>query len=250
MSQSTSAAPHSAPLILFNGCFHTVDRQNPQASAVAIQDGRFLAVGDTDEVMRHRQPDSQVIDLNGRTVIPGLNDSHIHLIRGGLNYNLELRWEGVPSLADALRMLKAQAERTPHPQWVRVVGGWNEFQFSEKRMPTIEEINRAAPDTPVFVLHLYDRALLNRAALRAVGYDKYTPNPPGGEIVRDAAGNPTGMLIARPNAMILYATLAKGPTLPLEQQVNSTRQFMRELNRLGVTSVIDAGGGCQNYPED
>jgi predicted amidohydrolase YtcJ len=250
MSQSTSTAAHSAPLILFNGCFHTVDRQNPQASAVAIQDGRFLAVGDTDEVMRHRQPDSQVIDLNGRTVIPGLNDSHIHLIRGGLNYNLELRWEGVPSLADALRMLKAQAERTPHPQWVRVVGGWNEFQFSEKRMPTIEEINRAAPDTPVFVLHLYDRALLNRAALRAVGYDKDTPNPPGGEIVRDAAGNPTGMLIARPNAMILYATLAKGPTLPLDQQVNSTRQFMRELNRLGVTSVIDAGGGFQNYPED
>jgi predicted amidohydrolase YtcJ len=250
MSQSTSTATHSAPLILFNGCFHTVDRQNPQASAVAIQDGRFLAVGDTDEVMRHRRPDSQVIDLNGRTVIPGLNDSHIHLIRGGLNYNLELRWEGVPSLADALRMLKAQAERTPHPQWVRVVGGWNEFQFSEKRMPTIEEINRAAPDTPVFVLHLYDRALLNRAALRAVGYDKDTPNPPGGEIVRDAAGNPTGMLIARPNAMILYATLAKGPTLPLEQQVNSTRQFMRELNRLGVTSVIDAGGGFQNYPED
>ncbi len=240
----------TAPLILFNGCFHTADRQNPQASAVAIQEGRFLAVGDTDEVMRHRREGSQVVDLNGRTVIPGLNDSHIHLIRGGLNYNLELRWEGVPSLSDALRMLKAQAERTPHPQWVRVVGGWNEFQFAEKRMPTIEEINCAAPDTPVFVLHLYDRALLNRAALRAVGYDKDTPNPPGGEIVRDAGGNPTGMLIARPNAMILYATLAKGPALPLDQQVNSTRQFMRELNRLGLTSVIDAGGGFQNYPDD
>jgi len=244
------ASTAKAPLILFNGCFHTADRQNPQASAVAIQDGKFLAVGDTDEVMRHRRDDSQLIDLQGRTVIPGLNDSHIHLIRGGLNYNLELRWEGVPSLADALRMLKAQAERTPHPQWVRVVGGWNEFQFAEKRMPTIEEINHAAPDTPVFVLHLYDRALLNRAALRAVGYDKDTPNPPGGEIVRDASGNPTGMLIARPNAMILYATLAKGPSLPLDQQVNSTRQFMRELNRLGLTSVIDAGGGFQNYPDD
>jgi predicted amidohydrolase YtcJ len=241
---------NASTLILFNGCFHTVDRQNPQASAVAIRDGKFLAVGDTDEVMRHRTPDSQVIDLNGRTVIPGLNDSHLHLIRGGLNYNLELRWEGVPSLADALRMLKEQAMRTPHPQWVRVVGGWNEFQFAERRMPTIEEINAAAPDTPVFVLHLYDRALLNRAALRAVGYDRDTPAPPGGEIVRDSAGNPTGMLIARPNAMILYATLAKGPTLPLDLQVNSTRQFMRELNRLGVTSAIDAGGGFQNYPED
>jgi len=250
VSTPTPAPSSTAPLILFNGCFHTTDRQQPQASAVAIQDGKFLAVGDTDEVMRHRAPDSQVIDLKGRTVVPGLNDSHLHLIRGGLNYNLELRWEGVPSLADALRMLRAQAERTPHPQWVRVVGGWNEFQFAEKRMPTIEEINDYAPDTPVFVLHLYDRALLNRAALRAVGYDRTTPAPPGGEIVRDSDGNPTGMLIARPNAMILYATLAKGPTLPRDLQVNSTRQFMRELNRLGVTSAIDAGGGFQNYPED
>ncbi|HTD06963.1 amidohydrolase, partial [Undibacterium sp.] len=237
-------------LILTNGRFHTVDRSKPQANAVAIKDGKFLAVGDTDEVMRHRTATSRVIDLNGRTVIPGLNDSHLHLIRGGLNYNLELRWEGVPSLADALRMLKEQALRTPNPQWVRVVGGWNEFQFAEKRMPTLDEINLASPDTPVFILHLYDRALLNRAALRVVGYTKDTPNPPGGEIVRDAAGNPTGMLIARPNAMILYATLAKGPTLPRELQVNSTRQFMRELNHLGLTSAIDAGGGFQNYPED
>lgn len=151
-----------------------------------------------------------MIDLHGHTAIPGLNDSHLHLIRGGLNYNLELRWEGVPSLADALRMLKEQALRTPSPQWVRVVGGWTEFQFAERRMPTLDEINQAAPDTPVFILHLYDRALLNRAALKVVGYTKDTPNPPGGEIQRDANGNPTGMLIAKPNAMILYATLAKG----------------------------------------
>ena len=237
-------------LIFLNGRFHTGDKSNPVATAVAIADGKFVAVGDADEVMRHRTPEAQVVDLNGRTVIPGLNDSHLHLIRGGLNYNLELRWEGVPSLADALRMLKEQALRTPSPQWVRVIGGWNEFQFAERRMPTLDDLNAAAPDTPVFVLHLYDRALLNRAALRAVGYTKETPNPPGGEIVRDASGNPTGMLIARPNAMILYATLAKGPKLPLVHQVNSTRHFMRELNRLGLTSAIDAGGGFQNYPED
>jgi len=242
--------PVIADLILTNGRFHTLDRSNPQADTVAIADGRFVAVGNAADVMRHRGDATRVIDLDGHTVIPGLNDSHLHLIRGGLNYNLELRWEGVPSLADALRMLRKQAQRTPHPQWVRVVGGWNEFQFAERRMPTIEELNAAAPDTPVFVLHLYDRALLNSAALRAVGYDKDTPNPPGGEIVRDGAGNPTGMLIARPNAMILYATLAKGPKLPLEQQVNSTRHFMRELNRLGLTSAIDAGGGFQNYPDD
>ncbi|QDI17810.1 amidohydrolase [Serratia marcescens] len=241
---------HHASLIITNGKFHTVDRQNPTAQAVAIRDGKFLAVGSESEVMQHAGPETQVIDLHGHTAIPGLNDSHLHLIRGGLNYNLELRWEGVPSLADALRMLKEQALLTPNPQWVRVVGGWTEFQFAERRMPTLDEINQAAPDTPVFILHLYDRALLNRAALKVVGYTKDTPNPPGGEIQRDANGNPTGMLIAKPNAMILYATLAKGPKLPLEQQVNSTRQFMRELNRLGLTSAIDAGGGFQNYPED
>lgn len=248
--EGKGASPMHPDLILHNGRFHTVDREKPTASAVAIRDGRFVAVGSEAEVMPLRGPATQVVDLNRRTVIPGLNDSHLHLIRGGLNYNLELRWEGVPSLADALRMLKDQADRTPSPQWVRVVGGWNEFQFAERRMPTLEEINRAAPDTPVFILHLYDRALLNRAALRVVGYDRNTPNPPGGEIVRDGNGEPTGMLIARPNAMILYATLAKGPKLPLEYQVNSTRQFMRELNRLGVTSAIDAGGGFQNYPDD
>ena len=240
----------SASLILTNGQFHTLDSEAPLAEAVAIKDGKIIAVGNESWVMSFASGETQRVDLKGHTVIPGLNDSHLHLIRGGLNYNLELRWEGVPSLADALRMLKEQALRTPSPQWVRVVGGWTEFQFAERRMPTLEELNEAAPDTPVFVLHLYDRALLNQAALRAVGYTKETPNPPGGEIMRDRNGNPTGMLIAKPNAMILYSTLAKGPKLPLDMQVNSTRQFMRELNRLGVTSAIDAGGGFQNYPED
>ena len=133
---------------------------------------------------------------------------------------------------------------------MRVVGGFTAAQFNEKRLPTLQELNDIAPDTPVFLLHLYDRALLNRAALRACGYSKDTPDPPGGQIVRDSLGNPTGLLLAKPNALILYATLAKGPRLPIEYQANSTRHFMRELNRLGVTSVIDAGGGFQNYPED
>jgi hypothetical protein len=240
----------TADLIAYNGKIATQNEQRPIVEAAAVLDGKFLAVGTDREVMAWRGEQTQLINLNKRTAIPGLNDSHTHLIRGGLNYNLELRWDGVPSLADGLRMLREQARRTPTGQWVRVVGGWSEFQFAERRMPTLDELNKAAPDTPVFVLHLYDRALLNRAALRAVGYTKESPSPPGGEIVRDAAGNPTGALIARPNAMILYATLAKGPKLPPEYQVNSSRHFMRELNRLGITSVIDAGGGFQNYPED
>lgn len=219
--------------------------------AVAISDGKISATGPSDEILRREKgPATKLIDANGRTVIPGLNDSHIHPIRGGLNYNMELRWDGVPSLADALRMLKDQAQRTPAPQWVRVIGGWSEFQFAERRMPTLDEINAVAADTPVFVLHLYDRAILNAAAVRAVGYTKETPDPRGGEIQRDMKGNPTGLLIAEPNANILYSTLAKGPKLSREDQGNSTRIFMRELNRLGLTSVIDAGGGFQNYPDD
>ncbi|GAA0747930.1 amidohydrolase [Ideonella azotifigens] len=237
-------------LILTNGRFTTLDRTNPNPQAVAITNGRFSAVGDAKDILATRGPVTKLIDLRNRRAIPGLIDSHIHVIRGGLNYNMELRWDGVPSLADAMEMLRRQAQNTPAPQWVRVVGGFTEHQFAEKRLPTIDELNAVAPDTPVFILHLYDRALLNRAALRAVGYTRDTPNPPGGEIVRDGAGEPTGLLMARPNATILYATLAKGPKLPPEYQLNSTRHFMRELNSLGVTSVVDAGGGFQNYPDD
>ena len=237
-------------LILHNGRFTTLDRANPVADAVAIKDGRFTRVGRAQDVLPLADGSTRVIDLQGRRVLPGLIDNHLHIIRGGLNFNLELRWDGVRSLADAMAMLKRQVAITPAPQWVRVVGGFTEHQFVEKRLPTIEELNAAAPDTPVFLLHLYDRALLNGAALRAVGYTRDTPAPPGGEIVRDAAGNPTGLLLAKPNASILYATLAKGPKLPFEYQLNSTRHFMRELNRLGVTGAIDAGGGFQNFPED
>src|SRR6201998_2298437 len=240
----------TADLIVYNGKIATQNEQRSVVEAVAVLDGRFLAVGTDREIMAWRGEQTQLINLNKRTAIPGFNDSHTHLIRGGLNYNMELRWDGVPSLSLALGMLRDQARRTPPPQWVRVVGGWSEFQFAERRMPTLAEINAVAPDTPVFILHLYADAMLNAAALRAVGYGKDTADPPGGVIERDRNGNPTGMLIAKPNAAILYATLAKGPKLPIEHQLNSSRQFMRELNRLGITSVIDAGGGFQNYPQD
>ncbi|WP_046167455.1 amidohydrolase [Chromobacterium vaccinii] len=240
----------TADTILRNGRIATLDRRRPQASAVAVKDGRFLAVGEEAEIMALAGAATRVVDLRGRRALPGLIDNHTHLVRGGLNFNMELRWDGVRSLADAMDMLRRQVAVTPAPQWVRVVGGFTEHQFVEKRLPTLDEINAAAPDTPVFLLHLYDRALLNGAALRAVGYGRDTPAPPGGEIVRDGNGNPTGLLLAKPNAAILYATLAKGPKLPFDYQLNSTRHFMRELNRLGVTGVIDAGGGSQNYPDD
>ncbi|MBV8048710.1 MAG: amidohydrolase family protein, partial [Paludibacterium sp.] len=185
-----------ADTILHNGRFTTLDPRRPNASAVAIQDGRFVAVGSEGDIMAWAGAGTKSIDLMGRTVLPGLIDNHTHVVRGGLNFNMELRWDGVRSLADAMSMLKRQVAITPPPQWVRVVGGFTEHQFAEKRRPTIEELNAVAPDTPVFILHLYDRALLNGAALRAVGYTRDTPEPPGGQILRDAAGNLTGLLLA------------------------------------------------------
>ncbi len=241
-----SATP--ADLVLRNARITTLDPARPEATAIALSGGRIASLGPEAEAAIG--PRTQVVDAGRRRVVPGLNDSHLHVIRAGLNYHLELRWDGLPSLADALRRLKEQAERTPPPQWVRVIGGWNEWQFAEKRMPTLEELNAAAPETPVIVLHLYDSALMNRAALRALGFDSSTPNPPGGLVARDASGEPTGLLIAEPSAFILYSTIARAPKLGFDDQLSSSRHFMRELNRFGVTSVGDAGGGWQNYPED
>jgi predicted amidohydrolase YtcJ len=239
-----------ADTIIHGGRIATLDPGRPVVSALAVASGRVVAVGDVEKLVQHRTDATVMIDVKGATVIPGLNDSHMHIVREGLMYNAELRWDGVPSLADALRMLKRQAERTPAPQWVRVVGGWSEFQFAERRFPTLDEINAVSKDTPVFVLHLYTHALVNRAALHALGYTRDTPDPPGGMIERDDRGEPTGLLIATPTTAALYGAIATAPALDPSAKLNSTRQFMRELNRLGITSAIDAGGGGQHYPED
>lgn len=239
-----------ADLIVVNARVATMHHAKSAAEALAVRGGRFSAVGSEAEVRRLAGPVTRVINAGGRTVIPGLNDSHTHLIRGGLHYNMELRWDGVPSLAEAMRMLRRQVERTPAPQWVRVIGAFSEFQFAERRLPTIAELNAAAPDTPVMILHLYDRTLLNAAALRALGYTKDTPDPPRAKLEREKDGTPTGVVLAKPAPRILLELIAAAPNLAPEDEANSTRQFMGELNRLGVTSVIDAGGGFQRYPDD
>ena len=247
-SRSQTTLP-TADMIIRDGKIATLNKDNEFVSAAAIKDGKFLGTGSDEEVMKYKGSKTKVIDVQGRTVIPGLDDSHSHLIREGLNYNLELRWDGVPSLKKALEMLRNQAKRTPEGQWVRVVGGWSEYQFEEKRLPTLEEINDAAPNTPVFVMYLYGLGFLNKAGIKALGYTKDTRYP-GGEVQLDKDSNPTGLLIAKPSALILYSSLLKAPNLSTEDQINSTLQFFRELNRFGLTSSIDAGGGGQNYPDN
>src|SRR2546423_5650979 len=146
------SASKSADLILHNGKITTLDPKYPQAANVAIKDGRIVGVDDAESYSRG--PATRTVDLNGRRVVPGLNDSHTHVIRGGLSYNLELRWDGVPSLADALRMLKEQVQRTPPGQWVRVIGGSSEVQFAQPRVPNPGGIHAVYPRTPVFCLPL------------------------------------------------------------------------------------------------
>jgi predicted amidohydrolase YtcJ len=245
------AIEDAADLVVRNAKIHTGDPGRPHAEALAVRDGVITVVGDDKDVAPHIGAGTKVVDALGRRMIPGLNDSHLHVIRGGLNYVLELRWDGVRSLRQGLAMLREQAARTPKGQWVRVVGGWSAEQFAEGRLPTVAELNAAAPDTPVFVLHLYQSAVLNRAALKAAGFTKDTPDPKGGQIVRGRDGEPTGMLLAAPSALILYSTLAKAPTLEsAEDRKTSTRHFLRELNRFGLTSAIDAAGGFQNFPDN
>ncbi|MER6946218.1 amidohydrolase [Nonomuraea sp. NPDC000554] len=243
-------AGNPADLVIRNGRVYTQDPVRPAAAAIAVRDGRVVAVGDDQDMAPFVGAETRVVDALNRRIIPGLNDSHLHLIRGGLNYLLELRWDGVPSLRMALWMLREQAGRTPQGQWVRVVGGWTGEQFAEQRLPTVSELNAAAPETPIFVLHLYQSAILNRAAVRAIGLTKDSVSPPGGQIVRSHSGEPTGLLLAAPAATLLYTTLAKGPKLAEQEQIGSTRHFLYELNRFGLTSAIDAGGGFQNFPEN
>ncbi|TWR26319.1 amidohydrolase [Mucilaginibacter pallidiroseus] len=243
-------AQQKADLIITNGKFITLDDQHPAAEAIAITGNKIVAVGNNQQILRFKRAGSQMIDAKGKTVVPGIYDSHLHVIRGGRFFNTELRWDGVKTLNRALVMLKEQASRTPEGQWVRVMGGWTEYQFEEKRLPTLAEINEATGKTPTFILYLYGLAYLNKAGIEKLGITGDTPNPTGGLIQKDPSGQPTGLLIAEPSAFILYSTLSKLPELNQEEKVNSTRQFMSELNSLGITSVMDAGGGFQNFPDD
>ncbi|HZM00749.1 MAG TPA: amidohydrolase, partial [Planctomycetota bacterium] len=244
-----SHSPEGGPaeLIVRNALVTTQDGARPQAQALAVRDGVFVAVGDEAEVEDFAGPQTRVIDAGGRRVIPGLNDSHLHAVRGGRFYALELRWDGVDSLERALAMVAEQAARTPARQWVRVVGGWSPLQFRERRMPTVAELNRAAPGTPVFVLHLYSGGLLNAAGVAALHLAPGSLPPAGGRFEFIDGG---ARLLAEPSPVILYETIAKLPELSAADQLVSTRHFFRELNRFGLTSAVDPGGGGHAWPAD
>jgi len=243
----TSMSP--ADMVIVHARIVTMNPKEPRAQAMAIIGAQLVAIGSDQDMQRWIGPRTRVIDARGFTLIPGLIDSHTHFIRGGLTYTQELRWDGVATLTDAMTMLRDQARRTPPPHWVQVVGGFSPYQFLEKRLPTLGEINAATGDVPCFILNLYDRALLNRAALRVLGFHRDTPDPFGSVLERDASGQPTGLVVNTTSLGGLVALFARVPKLPEADQALSTQLYMREMNRLGLTSVVDAGGGGQNYPD-
>jgi predicted amidohydrolase YtcJ len=236
----------TADLIVVGAKVTTLDDvTSDDPSAFAVRGERFVAVGGESEVMRWRGERSRLVDAGGRRVMPGLNDSHLHAVRGGLLYNLELRWDGVATLERGLEMIREQAERTPAEQWVRVTGGWSPFQFAEKRMPTVAELNEAAPDTPVLVLFAYSEVILNRAAVELLRLTQPGEQTAGGRYeFSDGGATVTG-------SAAVYATIAKLPGLTeLADRINSTQNFLRELNRFGLTSTVDAGESATTYPDD
>ncbi|MCV2485188.1 amidohydrolase [Flavobacterium sp. SH_e] len=246
----SSQAQQKADLIIYNGKIATMQKQGEFVQAIAMKDGIILDIGTEKNILSsYKSSETKLIDAKGKTVVPGLNDSHMHVIREGLNYNSELRWDGVKTLKRAMEMLKEQAARTPDGVWIKVIGGWNEFQFEEKRQPTIEEINAAVPDKPVFITYLYGKAFLNKKGIEVLGYNKNTKYE-GSLLEQDANGNLTGLMYAKETPKAIYMTMGLTTKLNPEERINSSIQFNRELNRFGLTSVIDAAGGSQNFPAD
>lgn len=238
-------AAHTADLIVTNGNIVTMAQGGapPRARALAVRAGRVLLVGDEAAVRETATSSTRTIDLGGRTVIPGLNDSHLHMARAGLTWNEEVRWEEIDRLDTGLGMVRDDAIRRGPGGWVRVVGGWHPGQFAERRTPTRDDLDEYAPENPVYVQYRYNWALLNSPGMRAVGLDRETPDPPGGTFDRDEQGNPTGYARGFP----AYGWInERMPSYALDEQVASTRQEALDFNRHGITGITDGGGyGCR-----
>ncbi|MDI9330491.1 MAG: amidohydrolase family protein [Alphaproteobacteria bacterium] len=240
---ATSAWSQNAPAhaaadwVLTHGKIHTLSDADTVHQAVAVRDGRILALGSHASMAAYIGPKTRVQDLQGRTVIPGLIDSHMHAIRAALSFATEVNWIGARSLTEALARLKAAAQNATPGQWLIVAGGWTEEQFAERRRPTQAELLAAAPHHPVYVQWMYGWAMMTPAAYQALNIQKESDLPGGGKFQLDANQQPTGAVIGG-----IVPLFDKLPKPNAEQKVIGTRQFFRELNRFGITGVMDPGG--------
>ena len=244
------AAPASAQApdtILINGKIVTLDSRSTVAMGLAVTDGRITATGSTDDVRKLAGPSTRVIDLRGRTVIPGLIDSHLHAIRAALSFSTEVNWIGAHSIEEGLGRIRAAARAMKPGAWLIVAGGWNVQQFEEDRRPTQAELTAVAPNNPVYVQLGYGWAMLNPLAHKALGLTNESDLPPGGRFERDSNGALTGAVTGAQNAIVALFDRLPRPTFA--QQVEGTKAFFRELNRLALTGVVDPGGNNLTAPD-
>lgn len=243
-AQTPAEAPDTVlvpDIVLVNAKVLTVDPSDTIAEAVAIRGNRISAVGGSAEIKALAGEGTRVIDLGGRTVIPGLIDSHIHAIRGGLTHGAEVHWSETKSLKQGLEQIAAAAAAQPAGTWINVVGGWHKTQFPENRLPTVHEITEAAGDHPAYVQYLYKEAVLNPLAMEALGIKEDSDVPPAGRLDLDGGGEATGHITGNvPTFARLYARL---PKPDFAGQVAGTRAIFAELNRLGMTGIVDPSGG-------
>ena len=234
------ASAQSPDTILVNGKILTVDAQSSVREALAIRDGRIIALGTSPEMRKLAGPQTRVIDLQARTVIPGLIDSHLHAIRAALSFTTEVNWIGVRTLEEALGRVKDAARTMKPGSWLIVAGGWNQQQFKENRRPTQAELVAVAPENPVYIQLGYAWAMLTPLAHKTLSLNSEADLPAGGRFERDAAGAMTGAMTGPQPAIV--GLFDKLPRPTFDEQVQGTKAFFRELNRLGITGVIDPSG--------
>jgi len=230
----------TADIILLHGRILTLDERSSIREAMAVSEGRIAAFGSSMDIMKLAGRKTRVVDLRGRTVIPGLIDSHIHAIRAALSYSVEVNWIGASSLAEALGRVREAARRAKPGDWLIVAGGWTPEQFEEKRRPTQAELADAAGEHPAYVQLFYGWALLTPAGLKALNIATDADVPPRGKLEEDASGGKTGGISG--DTATITALFSRLPSPGFEQRVAGTRAFFRELNRLALTGVVDPGG--------
>ena len=237
------AADLTADTILTDGKIVALDSKDTIAAAIAIKNGRILAVGTANDVKKLSGPQTKTIDLKGRTVIPGLIDSHIHAIRAGLTFSTTLDWSGIKTIKEAMESIHEAAHTSPPGSWIMVLGGWNKDQFAEHRAPTAKELEDAAPDHPVYIQHLYDFAVLSPLAMKTLAITAESKVPPAGKVEVDSTGKPTGVITAGGNVPTLARLAGRLPKPNRKDQIAGTRKFFRALNRSAVTGILDEVGG-------
>ena len=235
-----STPASAADLLLVNGKVVTLDASSSVKEAIAIEGDRIAATGRTDDIRKLAGPSTKTIDLGGRTVIPGLIDSHIHAVRAGFRFATEVSWEGAASITEALARLKSASAREQPDSWLVVAGGWTPRQFTEDRRPTEAEIASASSGHPVYIQLFYGYVLINAEGRARLNITSERDLPEGATFERDSDNQPTGWIKGPGPAIVaLYSRLPK-PTKA--QAIEGTRNFFRELSSYGLTGVIDPGG--------